>query len=319
MTLKYLAVGTGRDGTRSLTHITNEIFRLNGISALAAHEFLSVDCYNAYCFFKETGDENYLDELRIKLANCPYEAVIGNGYAPLLGIIRALFPDVALIHLRRHDREANIASLARNSRLFPETYIYYGAADGIMKRVTSFHENEMSPQAWHSLSLNEKFGWYYDYTHAAIDKEKTNFSRCLNVSTETLSEKTTLEKLSQYIVRFAEAKIPEAVHLNRHSYLNVDDFNEDARQYAHWLFHTLSAGQIARDTVYLSEYVTNKYIALAGYQITGFIKEFAPAYAFGSLELSHSLDKFEALLLQKLKETRLLKAELDRKIGKLDH
>ena len=56
----------------------------------------------------------------------------------------------------------------------------------------------------------------------------------------------------------------------------------------------------------MSEYVSNKYIALAGYQITGFIEKFAPAYAVGMQELPNSLNRFEILLLQRLKEVRQL-------------
>lgn len=315
MPLRYLVVGTGRDGTVSLTQIVNDIFKLNGIPAVAAHEYLARECHESYSLYKETGDDEHLTRLRQLIRDCPYEAIVGNGYASLLPLFREAFPDVALIHLKRKDREATIQSHKKNSKLFPDLYAYYAATgEGVFKRVAAFHEGEMSRDDWEALSLHDRFGWFYDYTHRTIEQERSHFSRCFTISTESLSERETLNALAHFIVQGAAAS-PKAVHLNRHSYITIDDFSESGRPYAQWLFGHLSANSIEVDVVYMSDYITNKYIALTGYQVTGFINEFAPAYAMGPEGIANSLNRFEALLQTRLKEVQLLKSDLRAKFG----
>lgn len=309
MGLKYLVVGTGRDGTVSLTRLINDIFRSNGIPGEAVHEYLARDCYNNYCLFQETGERAHLDRLQELIRNCPHAAIVGNGYAPVLDLFREAFPNVALIHLKRHDRDAVIRSHAKNSKLFPETYLYYGAITGIMRRVAAFHEGEMSREEWDALTLSQKFGWFYDYTHQAVEFAAPQFLRHDVIHTENLSDQSTLCRLAAFITG-RQVLAPEPVHLNRHAYLTVDDFTDSARPLAQWLFGNLSAQAAARDAVYLSEYFTNKYIALIGYQISGFIREVAPAFEASRDEIHDSLCHFERLVRQRLKEVEMLKADL---------
>ena len=77
MGLQYLAVGMGRDGTDSLTHVLNDIFRLNGFHAEAVHEHLASERHDLYCLYKETGDEAHLTRLSGLIRDCPYQAVVG--------------------------------------------------------------------------------------------------------------------------------------------------------------------------------------------------------------------------------------------------
>jgi hypothetical protein len=314
MGLKYLAVGTGRDGTLSLTHLINDMFTASGSDAVAAHEYLATECYDAYCLYKETGEQRHLDQLRDKIRDCPYDAVIGNGYAPVLGIFREVFPDLALIHLKRKDRAALIQSHIQISRLFPDSYIDYEAVHGTKRRIAAFHEGDMSRDAWNTLSLEDKFGWFYDYTHGQVEAEHSRFARSINIETELLSDKGTLDRLSAFISGDV-AMCPNAVHLNRLTYLAVSDFSESNRPYAQWLFGTLSASDIERDHVYLANYVTGKFITLAGYQITGVVRDVAPAYALGQRKILEALSRFEALTQERLKEVRLLKAEIRSRHG----
>jgi hypothetical protein len=81
------------------------------------------------------------------------------------------------------------------------------------------------------------------------------------------------------------------------------------RPVAQWLFGRLAAADIECDPVYLSDYVTSKFIALSGYQISGFIKKMAPECTLTMDELLDSLCRFEKLLRTRLKEVELLKAE----------
>jgi len=313
MTLKFLAVGTGRDGTVSLTKIMNDLFSLNGIHVEAAHEYLARECYESYCLYKETGDAGHLVGIRERIRECPYEAVVGNGYASLLPLFLEVYPDLAVIHLKRADREACILSHQKNSELFPDAYLYYAAAKGTMRRVAAFHEGEMTFEEWQSLSSHSRLGWFYDYTHRKIEQELANFPRHITIHTESLSDQTTLDALTQFVVQ-GDAKSPAPVRLNRHVYLAIDDFSESGMSYAQWLFGNLSAAAIEKDEVYLSEYVTNKFIALIGYQISDFIKHVAPAYSRRPREISDSLGRFESLLNERLREVNLLKADLQKHI-----
>jgi hypothetical protein len=312
MALKFIAVGTGRDGTVSLTHIMNDLFKRNGITAVAAHEYLSPDCYNAYALFKETGQVSHLDHLRVLIAECPYDAIVGNGYAPVLPLFREAFPDISLIHLKRTDRDALIASHMQTSSMFPTAYRYYVSDEGSVRRTAAFHEGELLRETWDSLPIKEKFGWYYDYTHRTVSAHASSFTKTMEIATESLSDPLVLAALARFVLG-QDGEAPGTVHLNRLSYLAVTDFSEDARDYGHWLFSRLSVGDIETNPVYFSEYVTNKYITLIGYQITGFINQMAPAYAASPAEIGASLDQFEALLSIRLNEVKQLKAELHRK------
>lgn len=309
MALQFLVVGTGRDGTVSLTQIINDIFRLNGIKAEAAHEYLSRDCYEAYCLFKETGDEEHRNRLRLLMRACPYQAIVGNGYASVLPLFQEAFPNVALIHVRRADREATIRSHHKNSLLFPETYINYGPRDGIMRRVAAFHEGEMSRADWEEMSLHDRFAWFYDYTHATIEANAPRFRRRMSIETESISDPATLETLSRFILD-RDGHTPKPVHLNRHVYLGIDDFSEAARSYAQWMFGNLSAPAIEANPIHLADYITNKLVALLGYQISGFIDEFAPHYARPPAEVLDSLNEFEGILRTRLNEVRLLRNDV---------
>ena len=310
MTLKYLAVGTGRDGTVSLAHLLNEVFKLNGISGLAVHEHLARECYEAYCHYKETGERTLLDRLRESMRNCPYTAIVGNGYASLLPVFREFYPDLKLIHLKRRDRDATIRSHMRVSSMFPGPYIYYAGLTGVMRRTAAFHVGELSRSAWDELSLYDKFGWYYNYTHNVIELESSHFSHCHTIYTEDLSHSDTLSSLARFIAG-PLAQPPSPVVLNRLTYLSLDDFNEEFRLYAHWLLRSLSADEIQRDPLYLADYATKKIIELTQHQLSGVKEKIASPYPRRSKqEIADILCQFEALMNLRIKEVARLKERL---------
>jgi hypothetical protein len=119
-----------------------------------------------------------------------------------------------------------------------------------------------------------------------------------------------LRKLVQFRIQREATAVPSTVYLNRYVYLTVDDFSDQGRPYAQWLFARLSAHEIGRDPAHLKDYAINKFIALPGYQCTGVIKNVAPAYAVTSQELARSVDRFAALLQDRLREVMRLKAKL---------
>src|SRR4051812_22413492 len=120
-----IVLGTGRDGTVSMFHFLTALFGREGKGRNACHEFSSREFYNRFDMFARSGDESEMDVLREIFKTCPFDAVIGNGYAFTLSKLRDALPrDTALIHLKR-DRDACIRSLIKHCELFPEAHGYY--------------------------------------------------------------------------------------------------------------------------------------------------------------------------------------------------
>ena len=98
------------------------------------------------------------------VADCPYDSIVGNGYAAILPLFAEHYGrDLKVVHLYRDDREACIESLITNCELFPTAYRYYSSSpEAEVKRMAAFHFGDMSRAVWDRLPLREKFGWYYD-------------------------------------------------------------------------------------------------------------------------------------------------------------
>src|SRR4249920_551295 len=54
--LRLLCVGTGRDGTTSLTRMIQDLYDQEGRGRSAVHEWNAVELYQAFCNFRENGD-----------------------------------------------------------------------------------------------------------------------------------------------------------------------------------------------------------------------------------------------------------------------
>src|SRR3954468_12575487 len=124
--LQFLCVGAGRDGTVTVTAQINEILRTSGMGGSCIHEYLSRELYELQCDLIERPEHTDTDQkIREAIAGFPSVAASGNGYAGLLPIFAELYPGLKLIHLKRRDKQAFVASQIRNSHLFPDTYVYY--------------------------------------------------------------------------------------------------------------------------------------------------------------------------------------------------
>ena len=133
------------------------------------HEYCCREIYQAFCDFSETGDGRHADALKRMVADCPYDSIVGNGYAAILPLFAEHYGrGLKVVHLYR-DREACIESLITNCELFPTAYRYYSSSpEAEIKRMAAFHFGDMSRDAWDRLPIREKFGWYYDKTHALV-------------------------------------------------------------------------------------------------------------------------------------------------------
>jgi hypothetical protein len=264
--LKILCVGTGRDGTQSLNYMIQYVFSAAG-ARRSMHEYCCRESYQAFCDRSETGDARFVDELKRMVADCPYDAVVGNGYAAILPLFAERYGrDLKIIHIRRTDRDACIASLVTNCELFPTAYRYYSTSpEAVVKRMAAFHFGDMSRAAWDALPLKEKFGWYYDKTHELIRQHLFLFDNHIEIATEHLNDDTTRRAIAAF-VGGASGVTPPKTHLNA-SVINISSFSKQHQLKMNWLMGRLNIEELANDDVYALDYFLDKFVAWTGYQI----------------------------------------------------
>jgi len=263
--LRLLCVGTGRDGTQSLTHMIAALYERSS-DRRVMHEYCCREFYRSFSEYHEEGeDPAKLAELKRMVANCDYDAIVGNGYASVLPLFAEHYGrDLILVHLQRRDREACVASLEQNCASFPTAYRYYSTSPAATaKRMAAFHFGEMSKEQWEALSLDEKFGWYYDKTHALIAEHSGLFDRCIKIATEDLNDEATRRQLAELC---ESGHLPPVTHLNA-SAIDIASFPEEHRHRLHWLMGRLNLDEVATDDVYAMDYFIDKFVAWSGYQI----------------------------------------------------
>ncbi|WP_257164769.1 hypothetical protein [Bradyrhizobium sp. SRS-191] len=294
-TLRVLCVGTGRDGTTSLTRMMQEVFDNQGNGDRAVHEWASSELNGLFCELKETNDPRFADQIRQMILDCPHACVVGNGYAAVLPIIAELLGDqVTLVHLRRRDRAACIASLVENAELSPQNHVYYADSPAALrKRPTAFHFGEMSRQQWMGLSPADKFGWYYDKTHALIERYKSLFPNTLSVDTEDLNADSVRLALAHAA---GSTEAPRPFHVNR--FVDLRHVPADRRSFVQRLLGQLDVQKLAYDDLYGLRQVLNEMI----YHLAHF-----PDAAPGAVdELRWTLTEMHDLLERRIRDVREL-------------
>ena len=263
--LKILCIGTGRDGTQSLCNMVQHIF--TGSDRKVIHEYCCREFYQAFCDFSETGDNRYDDALKRMVDECAYDCVVGNGYAAILPLFAERYGrGLKIVHVRREDRDACVASLVKNSELFPTAYRYYSkSTEATVKRMAAFHFGEMSREQWDRLPIEEKFGWYYDKTHNLIREHLDLFDEHIEITTESLDDDATRRAIAEFVGGDSQTLPPKA-HLNA-SVIDIASFPKAQRQKMHWLMGRLNIEELANDEVYALDYFLDKFVAWSGYQI----------------------------------------------------
>ena len=293
--LRVLCVGTGRDGTTSLSRIIQDVFDQKGAGEIAKHEWASSELNMLFCDWRETGDRGFERQIRELVSECSYACVAGNGYAAVLPIIAEDLGDqVTLVHLRRRNRAACIASLVENAELSPQNHLYYASSTAATrKRPAAFHFGEMSEDQWMALPLAEKFGWYYDKTHALIEQHKPLFKNTLSVDTEDLSDASVRASLAQAA---GSEEVPRAFHVNR--FVDLRNVPPDRRSFVQRLIGQLDVQALAKDDLYGLRQVLNEFI----YHMSHF-----PDEAPGALdELRWTLTEAHRLLGYRMNDLREL-------------
>jgi hypothetical protein len=265
--LKVLSVGTGRDGTQSLNQMIQHVFAASG-SGQSMHEYCCREIYQAFCDFCESGSDHHAGELERMIENCPYDSIVGNGYAAVLPLFaQHCGPELKIIHLYRADRDACIASLIKNCEMFPAAYGYYSSdPNAVVKRMAAFHFGEMPRTEWDRLSLKEKLAWYHDKTHALVRQYLSLFNEHIEIATESLNEIATRREITNF-VSGRDMAPPPKIHLNA-SAIDISSFPTEHQTKMNWLMGRLNVEELAQDDVYALNYFLEKFVAWTGYQIT---------------------------------------------------
>jgi hypothetical protein len=257
--LLILCVGTGRDGTTSLAEMIQCGFDIEGRGRKVTHEWENVNLYQYYCQYLEDGNQEYLEKIRNLLLSCPYDCIVGNGYAGILPLFKEVFGDqLTLIHLTRRDKDACIASLIKNAELFPTNHMNYADSPyALGMRMAAFHFGEVTKQEWDTWSISKKFTWYYEKTHALIASHESLFSNVIQAETESLDDNELRLAISKAISG-SDDVLPPVVHLNRH--LDLESIPVGDRPWAQRFFGKLNIVRLTSDCTYGVSYAYSEFL-----------------------------------------------------------
>jgi hypothetical protein len=297
--LKILCVGTGRDGTQSLNHMIQRVFGETG-DRQSMHEYCCREIYQAFCDFNETRDDGYAEALKRMVADCPHDSIVGNGYAAILPLFAESYGrGLKIVHLYR-DREACIESLITNCELFPTAYRYYSSSpEAEVKRMAAFHFGDMPRDMWDRLPLREKFGWYYDKTHALVRQHLALFDHHIEIATESLNDEATRRAIADFVDGGAAAP-PPRTHLNA-SVIDISSFPKQYQVKMNWLMGRLNMEELAKDDVYALNYFLDKFVAWTGYQITD-APQLGGTAAASAPEIAADLERAGRTMNERLRE-----------------
>ena len=288
------------------------VFDRLGTGQRVMHEYEARKFYQAFCDYCETKDERHEADIRSMIENCPYDCIVGNGYAAVLPQFLQVNASLKILHLRRSDRSACVASIKRNCELFPLAFRYYATSSAAkFKRMAAFHFGEMTQQEWDRLSLDDKIGWYYDKTHSLIRSYRDSFSEYVEVTTESINDETSRRAISR-LVSGSEDIVAPPTQLNSHSF--TTGLPADRHDRMQWLFGRLNLNEVAADDVYAVAYFLEKFVAWTGYQIDGSIRDISPNDVKSREQIGETLAQAEKILLARLKDIDALRALNAKKI-----
>ena len=204
-----------------------------------------------------------------------------------------------MVHLYR-DRDACIESLITNCELFPTAYRYYSPSpEAEVKRMAAFHFGNMPRDLWDLLLLREKFGWYYDKTHALVRQHLALFDHHIEIATESLNDEATRRAIADFVDGGA-APPPPRTHLNA-SVIDISSFPKQHQVKMNWLMGRLNMEELAKDDVYALNYFLDKFVAWTGYQITD-APQLGGTPAASAPEIAADLERAGRIMNERLRE-----------------
>jgi hypothetical protein len=265
--MEIIAVGTGRDGTTSLTKWFNDLFELNKIKKTAIHEPYCRESYNAYYDYLTHFNDSKVNEVITNFKSLQTNVAIGNGYASILPYFTNIPSIKTLIHLKR-DKEKCVDSLIENANLNPSAYLGYVDiedvnSNDIVRRTTAVDIKESTNDDWNKLTLREKLSWYYDYTHNTINDHKSLFDNYIEINTEDLNDSKKMEDIANHL--FGKVDVPHVSKLNSHRFVDINSFENDYKIYIQWLLGNIDWKKVANDPSYLVMYAMNRFETWIGW------------------------------------------------------
>jgi hypothetical protein len=176
--------------------------------------------------------------------------------------------------------------------------------------MAAFHFGEMTHSEWNRLPTEEKFGWYYDKTHALITDATALFDNYTEIETETLDSAATRCVLA-HLVGGRSAVVPPKAHLNA-AMIDISAFPKEHQYKMNWLLGRLNIEEMAEDDLYAIDYFLEKFIAWTGYQITT-APQLGPTTAASADKIAIELDRVLEVVAKRLKEFHSLRQDLRRR------
>lgn len=217
--LQVLIIGTGRDGSKSLSRLIEELYKQNGQPAIVRHEVNGFGLHDRVLDCLKQDDRVRLPDLFT--AEGPHVHAGGPLVFVLPALREVLGPEVKVIHLKR-DRDACIRSLRSRVELYPELWGGYAdpmaAGDGgtplrlEVMRPTAAAVGDMDQEDWERLTLEEMLGWYYDAAHAHAEKYLDLFPSHLSIATESLDSPATARRIAAF-VNPEWRQVPAPIHI----------------------------------------------------------------------------------------------------------
>jgi hypothetical protein len=252
--LGIVCVGTGRDGTLSLSRMIQAVFDAAGTGRRAEHEYQARAFYETFCEWRETGDALAQGRLQAMVRDCSADCIVGNGYAAVLPLFAQHFGRrLKIVHLRRADRDACIRSLVANCEAQPQAYRYYSSSlDAVSKRMAAFHFGDMTEMEWDRLQLVDKMAWYYDKTHQIVDECRPLFDTWIEITTESLDDPETRRMIAR-LAGGQDGVLAPQVHANLH-WQDWAGITAEQRHRLFWLLGRLDRHRLLHDDLYLLEH-----------------------------------------------------------------
>lgn len=176
--LEVLILSAGRDGSRSLSRIVDDLYASNGRDEVSVvHRPGDFPTLDRVLDHLRHGDGARMNDL-FGSREPHVLAAAGLGFAMPV-IAEVLGRGVKIIHLRR-EREACVDSLIGRLVMYPETWGgYVETRENLqvarlipyeLMMPTAVDAGEMDLGTWRGLSLRDKLGWYYDAIHRRIEE-----------------------------------------------------------------------------------------------------------------------------------------------------
>lgn len=88
---------------------------------------------------------------------------------------------------------------------------------------------EIDEDAWSSLTLEARLGWYYDKTHALAQKDLAAYEHVLHLRTEDLDDPATVDRIAQFLDPSWNSRC-DPVHINANYPVDLSALDDDQRR-----------------------------------------------------------------------------------------